>query len=199
MTSERPILFIGDSITDCGRREDAPDYLGDGFVRLVAERLPNRRVINTGIGGNRVTDLRDRWHIDAIEPNPDLLTVFVGINDTARRYDSNDPMSAATFESVYRTNLEQAVEALSPQLVLLEPFLLPVREEQERWGEDLDEKRAVVARLATDFGAAFVPLHSLLTAAANEHGVVAIAEDGVHPTPLGHRFIADAWFEAAEL
>ena len=34
----RPIVFIGDSITDAGRRED-PDHLGHGYVRLVSEAL----------------------------------------------------------------------------------------------------------------------------------------------------------------
>jgi lysophospholipase L1-like esterase len=197
MTTERPILFIGDSITDCGRRDDAPDYLGDGFVRLVAARIPDRRVINAGIGGNRVVDLRDRWRIDALEQNPELLTVYVGINDTWRRYDSHDPTSAAAFEADYRAILEEANESVSPRLVLVEPFVAPVTEEQQRWHEDLDEKRAAVARLAAEFGAAFVPLQSLLTAAAAEHGAAAIAQDGVHPTPLGHRLIADAWFDAA--
>ncbi|MDE2704272.1 MAG: GDSL family lipase, partial [Gemmatimonadota bacterium] len=59
------LLFIGDSITDCGRRgAEAP--LGNGYVRLFTElataRFSERRVryINKGIGGNRVTDLADR-------------------------------------------------------------------------------------------------------------------------------------------
>jgi lysophospholipase L1-like esterase len=44
-----------------------------------------------------------------------------------------------------------------------------------------------------------VPLQSLLAAAAEEHGATALAEDGVHPTALGHRMIADAWLEVAGL
>ena len=59
------MLFIGDSITDCGRRgAEAP--LGSGYVRtfteLVTSRWPERNVswINKGISGNRVSDLRER-------------------------------------------------------------------------------------------------------------------------------------------
>jgi lysophospholipase L1-like esterase len=199
MTNPRPLLFIGDSVTDSGRRDDAPDYLGDGYVRLIAERLPERRVVNVGINGNRVVDLRDRWQVDVVDLNPDILSVYIGINDTWRRYDSNDPTSAAAFEADYRNILEQTMEHLAPKLVLVEPFVAPVTEEQDTWHEDLDEKRAVVARLAVEFGAAFVPLQSLLAAAAQEHGAPAIAQDGVHPTPLGHKLIADAWLEAAGL
>jgi lysophospholipase L1-like esterase len=197
MATPRPILFIGDSITDCGRREDPPDFLGDGYVRLIAERLPDRRVINAGISGNRVVDLRDRWNIDALEQRPDILSIYVGINDTWRRYDSNDPTSAASFEADYRVILDEAVAKLAPKIVLVEPFVVPVTEEQETWHEDLDAKRDVVVRLASEYGAVFVPLQAPLAAAAAAHGAAAIAQDGVHPTPLGHRLIADAWLAAA--
>ena len=192
-----PIVFIGDSVTDCGRREDAPDFLGDGYVRIIAERLPEQQVINVGISGNRVIDLRDRWHIDVVEQKPDILSVYVGINDTWRRYDENDPTSAASFEADYRACLADLGGA--SRLILVEPFVLPVNDEQEHWHEDLDEKRAVVARLATEFAAGFVPLQSLLAAAAEDHGAAALAADGVHPTELGHRLIADAWLEVAGL
>lgn len=195
--TDGPILFIGDSITDCGRRDDAPDYLGDGYVRLVAEALPTLRVINVGISGNRAIDLRDRWHIDVVEQHPEVLTIYVGVNDTWRRYDSNDPTTAATFEDNYRACLENVGGA--SRVILIEPFVLPINEEQEHWHEDLDEKRAVVARLAAEFATGFVPLQLLLSAAAEDLGAEALVRDGVHPTPLGHRYIADAWLEVAAL
>jgi len=192
-----PIVFIGDSVTDCGRRDDAPDYLGEGYVRLIAGTLPERRIINVGISGNRAVDLRDRWHIDVVEQKPDILSVYVGINDTWRRYDENDPTTAASFAADYRACLADIGGA--SRLILVEPFVLPVTEEQEHWHEDLDDKRAVVAGLATEFDAGFVPLQSLLAAAAEDHGAAALAQDGVHPTELGHRMIADAWLEVARL
>src|SRR5699024_2942324 len=56
----RTLLFIGDSITDCGRRED-PDTLGHVFVRLLAEQLtaqePGTTVVNRGISGHKAADL----------------------------------------------------------------------------------------------------------------------------------------------
>ncbi|HEY1531739.1 MAG TPA: SGNH/GDSL hydrolase family protein [Galbitalea sp.] len=192
-----PLLFIGDSVTDCGRRDDAPGFLGDGYVRLIADKLSDRRVINAGISGNRAIDLRDRWHIDVALQKPEILTVYVGINDTWRRYDENDPTSAAMFEDNYRACLADLGGAST--LILIEPFVLPVNEEQEHWHEDLDEKRAVVARLAAEFGAGFVPLQTLLSAAAEDHGATALAADGVHPTDLGHRMIADAWLDVSRL
>jgi acyl-CoA thioesterase-1 len=192
-----PILFIGDSVTDCGRREDAPDYLGDGYVRMIAEKLPDRRVINVGISGNRVVNLRDRWQIDVVEQKPEILSVYIGINDTWRRYDDHDRTTTESFEADYRACLADLGGAST--LILVEPFVLPVTEEQEIWHQDLDGKRGVVAQLAKEFGAGFVPLQSLLAAAAEDHGAAALAQDGVHPTELGHRMIAYAWLEVAGL
>jgi acyl-CoA thioesterase I len=201
----RPLVLIGDSITDAGRRED-PDRLGDGYVRLVSEALvargDTRPVLNTGIGGDRAVDLRRRWEADALSLDPQLLSVYVGINDTWRRYDSDDPTTAEAFETTYRSLLAEAQDRLAPRMILVEPFVLPVTAEQEHWGtEDLDAKRAAVAKLAAEFGAAFVPLQSLLLDAAAQHGSgragnAALADDGVHPTPLGSELIAGAWLTA---
>ena len=56
------VLFIGDSITDCGRRnEHAP--LGHGYVRKITElitaKYPERDItyVNKGIGGDIVEGL----------------------------------------------------------------------------------------------------------------------------------------------
>jgi acyl-CoA thioesterase I len=194
-----PLLLIGDSITDAGRRED-PEGLGRGWVRIAAEALrargESRELINRGVSGDRVVDLAARWDRDVLDLVPSVLSVYIGINDTWRRYDADDPTSAAAFESGYRELLQRAVRASEPRLILVEPFLTPVTAEQEGWHEDLDPKREAVLRLAEEFGTVYVPLHALLTAAADEHGAAAIAADGVHPTPLGARLIAEAWLAA---
>jgi acyl-CoA thioesterase I len=199
---ERPLVFIGDSITDAGRRDD-PQGLGRGWVRMVAAELAqqgdDRPIVNTGIGGDRVRDLRARWKRDALDHDPELLTVYVGINDTWRRYDSDDPTSADDFEADYRHILQRAHDTVAPRLILVEPFVAPVTSAQRRWGEeDLDAKAAVVRRLAEDFGAAFVPLARVMADAAEQYGEKAIAEDGVHPTELGSTLIAGAWLAAEQ-
>jgi len=195
-----PVLFVGDSITDAGRRDD-PDGLGFGYVRRIAQALASRgdrrAILNRGIGGDRIGDLRARWETDAIALAPSTLSVYVGVNDTWRRFDQGLETSIEHFEGIYRELLEEARAASNPRLILVEPFLAPVSEEQREWLDDLAGKRDAVASLATEFGAAFVPLHRILTVAAAHHGAAAIAADGVHPTELGAELIAEAW-EAAE-
>ncbi|MGN6327015.1 SGNH/GDSL hydrolase family protein [Pseudolysinimonas sp.] len=194
------LVFIGDSITDAGRRED-PEGLGHGWVRMAAAQLAqqgdDREVVNTGIGGDRVRDLRARWTADALDRDPEILTVYVGINDTWRRYDRDDPTTAEAFEEDYRFILRRAHDTVAPRLILVEPFVAPVTSAQRRWGEeDLDAKRAVVRRLADEFGAVLVPLADVMRDAAAQYGEKALAEDGVHPTELGATLIAGAWLAA---
>ncbi|WP_348786517.1 SGNH/GDSL hydrolase family protein [Leifsonia sp. NPDC080035] len=191
------LVFAGDSITDAGRDRSDDGSYGDGYVALIVEALAEDTeavVLNRGIAGDRVVDLERRWQRDVLDARPDILTVYVGVNDMWRRFDSDDPTSAADYEAGYRRLLD-AVDAAA-RLLLIEPFFLPLNDDQGAWTADLDEKRAVVARIAEDTGARLVPLQDTMSRAAAEHGVAAIAPDGVHPTPAGSRLIADAWLAA---
>ena len=56
------VLFMGDSITDCGRRDFAAPY-GNGYAQAIITRIeseyPDRHITwyNRGISGNTVPDL----------------------------------------------------------------------------------------------------------------------------------------------
>lgn len=192
------LVFAGDSITDAGRERSDDRSLGDGYVAMIAEELTAQGadaiVINRGIAGDRAVDLERRWQVDVLAERPDILTVYIGVNDMWRRFDSDDPTSAEDFEATYRRLLDPV---RAETLLLVEPYFVPVRDEQRAWLEDLDAKRAVVARLAGEAGARLVPLHDAMTNAAAEQGTEAVVPDGVHPTPAGSRIIAAAWLAAA--
>jgi acyl-CoA thioesterase-1 len=189
-------LFIGDSVTDCDRLE-TPDGLGNGYVRFINNGLSDAQgvtVLNRGVSGNRVGDLRARWKEDCLDLQPSLVSILVGINDTWRRYDSGAPVELQDFERDYRSLLEP-LEGVD--LVLVEPFLLPISDEQREWREDLEPKIETVRDLATEFGAILVRADLCLNAYAENLGVDALAPDGVHPTPRGHELLALEWQEAS--
>lgn len=192
---EALILFQGDSVTDCGRRED--DFgLGLGYPRLVssllAAKYPKLRFRNRGISGNRVRDLKARWQEDCLELRPDIVTILIGINDTWRRYDSSDPTSAKQYEEDYRIILEQTREHTKAQIILLEPFVLPYPKDRLNWREDLDSKIEVVRKLAGEFETQLVPLDGIFAKASAQREPQFWAPDGVHPSPAGHGLIAQA-------
>lgn len=200
------VLFQGDSITDVGRLVEPDSPLGNGYVRMAVDRVRAARpdsgitFVNRGVGGDRVADLRARWREDAMDLRPDVVSVLIGVNDTWRRYDSGAVTSVRDYEDDYRAILTQVRDELDAQLILVEPFLVPVRDEQWAWREDLDPRIQTVRRLSEEFGAALLAADGLLNQAARAAGgAERIAGDGVHPTPLGHALLADAWVALAGL
>lgn len=199
------ILFQGDSITDAGR--DYSDYgsLGHGYPLLIAGRLGHRypeknlTILNRGSSGNRAVDLQERWDADCIALKPTIVSIYIGINDTWRRYDNGSVTTSQQFESSYRDLLERTTKSLDARLVLVEPFVLPHPEDRKGWREDLDPKIQVVRQLAREFGALLVPLDGLFAAACSKAEPSYWAGDGVHPSPAGHELIADAWLRTCGL
>ena len=189
------IVFIGDSVTDCGRDIEPP--FGDGYVREISRTgILTGDIINVGTSGHRLVDLEKRWQSDVLDHKPTMLSIAIGINDMWRRYDDNDPTSVEDFRDRYHRILTWTKAELNPQFVLCEPFLLHVREEMKAWREDLDPKIAVVHEMAREFGAVLVPFDQYLNALAEKMPMADIAEDGIHPTPFGHQEMARLWLKS---
>lgn len=199
------IVFTGDSITDSDHRLDRRG-LGYGYVDMVAGTLGGPvTVINAGTAGDRVANLRERWQADVLAHRPTVLSVYIGVNDTLAAFFDGRPTPASLFEKRYTDILDRAIAAGVGSLVLVEPFFVDTELPSVRWGEgaafihdDLAPKQQVVRELAARYGAAFVPLQSIVDAAAAQRGPTMIAADGVHPTPVGAALIAHAWLAAFE-
>ncbi len=196
------VLFQGDSITDAGRSRENDAELGQGYAAMIAAWVSalypqrNLRFLNRGISGNRAKDLRARWEVDCLDLAPTWVSILIGINDTWRRYDSDDPTSTAAYEESFRAILTATQERLGARIIILEPFVLPTPPDRAAWREDLDPKIAVARKLAGEFGTLFVPLDGPFAAAATQRPMEFWLADGVHPTPAGHALIAQAWLRA---
>lgn len=191
-------IFIGDSVTDCGR-EIEPPY-GDGYVREIARsgKLAGQ-IINVGTSGHRLVDLEKRWQRDVLDHKPSLVSIAIGINDTWRRYDDNDLTSTQDFRDRYHQLLTLTRQTCNPQFVLCEPFLLSVRKEMNTWREDLNPKIDVVHAMAKEFSAVLVPFDSYLNNLATRVPMAEIAGDGIHPTVFGHSEMAKLWLNTVRL
>lgn len=203
--SNDTILFTGDSITDCSRDRQGGSDIGKGYVRLVVSQLkaavasPELTCLNRGISGNRVYDVEARLKEDLLDLKPSIVSMLIGINDTWRRYDSDIPSPIDEFTASYRRILEAIRDNLDAQIVMLEPFVLPVPEERRTWREDLNPRIDAVRDLAWEFGAELIPLDGMFAEAATRAPADFWLPDGVHPSEAGHGLIADAWIERAEI
>ena len=197
------ILFQGDSITDCGRDRGDLYSLGVGYPLMVASHLSaacmgsDLTFINKGVSGDRACALVGRWGADCVDLKPTIVSILIGVNDTWRRYDSNDPTSTEAFEDNYRSILERTANETGAKIILLEPFVLPVFEAQKLWREDIDPKIQAVRRLSREFKTLYVPLDGIFAAASTKKPPEFWASDGVHPTYAGNGLIASEWVKAA--
>ncbi len=197
------VLFQGDSITDCGRDCSDITSLGGGYADLIAKLyrtlFPEAEVtfINKGISGNRVKDLLARYEEDFRLIQPDYLSILIGVNDTWRRYDDNDPTSSEEFESTYRELLTKLRRDLPDcKLVMIEPFLLHSLPDRAAWREDLDPKIHVVRKLAKEYADYYIPMDGIFAKAeVEEYTCEQLAQDGVHPSAIGHRMIAEEYLK----
>ncbi len=188
------ILFQGDSITDGnrGRSADPNHILGHGYVFITAARhgaaFPKAKLdfFNRGISGNTVRDLQKRWSKDTLELKPDILSVMVGVNDRSK----NVPLDE--YEKIYDELLTEARTA-NPKLklVLCAPF---EKHDGPKASDDILARQAIVAKLATKHGAAFIDFQRVFD---NATTVETPADywiwDRVHPTYRGHQLMADEW------
>lgn len=195
------ILFQGDSITDAGRDYANIHDLGHGYplysAKAISEAFPEREFefIDLGISGNRAESLRDRWTKDAIELQPDVISILIGINDTWHRAAEKNWMPHEYFEECYRGILERIKKETNAKIIMIEQFLLSVPD-KEYFHVDLDPKIQITRKLAREYADVFIPMDGLFAAACVDNAPTDFAADGVHPTEKGAKLIASYYLEA---
>jgi len=198
------LLIIGDSITDCG--QDSEESLGNGYVRLVHDLLADTypelgiRIVNQGISGNTVRDLKRRWQRDVLDLNPDWLSVMIGINDVWQQMDHWMPIEMCVSIEEYERTLDELIATLSPSLkglILMTPYVLqldfsdPMRVLRDRFGN-------VVRKAAKKYDAVFVDTQAAFDEALKDIDAIDISEDRVHMNIGGHRILARTFMKAVE-
>lgn len=221
------VLFIGDSITDggwgnsCGdmrptadrNQTDMNHIFGHSYMMLCASQIqsqyPERDIkcYNRGISGNTVYDLAARWDADAVALDADVVSILVGTNDIeyyVGKEEGQPPFGIEKWDAAYRGMLDTLRCVKSDvALVLCTPFVGKVgwRGDAPNFGlrqsliDSLDNR---VVKMAAEYGATLVRFDELFAQLLrNQPRPDYWIWDGVHPTPAGHRRMADLWLEKA--
>jgi lysophospholipase L1-like esterase len=202
------IVFIGDSITDADRNSIAYKPFGFGYVNYIANYLlgkyadVNLNILNTGISGNTIRDLKSRWQADCLDHNPDILSIMIGVNDVWHQFAADDELPFAVpldeFKRTYEELLVKVKAKCNSQIVICEPFM---------FCDDLNNPMfallrkyiEVVDRIAADFNACLVPLQKAINERIKEVPPQNWSSDLVHPEVWAHAWIAQQWLIATSL
>lgn len=198
-------VLIGDSLTAAGRAESgdptpwrAQEGWGHGYVNLTGAHIEaicperNIRLINRGVAGNTIRDLKARWEPDVLALQPDCLSVCIGVNDVWRQCDTplqtERQVLPEEFEAIYR----QLLARTRPQikcLILIKPFVFD-NNRQDRMRRLMDEYGGMVEKLAGEFDAQLVDPQPAIDRYLQHRHSSCIAWDRVHPNTAGYLLVA---------
>lgn len=165
---------------------------------------------NRGIGGNSLFDMAARWKEDCIDLQPDVVSILVGTNDVhyfvdRKRENPNEEFDIKGWEAKYRALLDTLKQSNPKVKILLgAPFV-----EHEGWvGRDpmfsvrdsvVRECAKVVEKIAKDYNAIYLPYNDMFDGLVKTEPRPSYwIWDGIHPTPAGHRRMADMWITTAD-
>jgi lysophospholipase L1-like esterase len=205
LAGKRRIVTVGDSITEAGKYPGGYVWLLQRYFNML---YPDRKIeiINAGISGNKAKDMQARFQKDAIDKQPDLITINVGVNDVWHAFfdfqksqfhpQGNLPAGASLAE--YReklTQMVQAAQAAGIQVALLSPT--PIREvldgpENKRLQDYIAAMREIARQNRCPFIDLNAPFREVIGSFQKHAGKTLnlLAADGVHPNPAGNRIIA---------
>ncbi|MCG7408855.1 SGNH/GDSL hydrolase family protein [Paenibacillus sp. ACRRX] len=201
------LVVIGDSITDCDRvrpvGEGSANKLGNGYVALLHALLQTEhpatliRLVNMGVSGNTVRDLKRRWQDDVIQLQPDGVIICIGINDVWRKFDAPWMPEDAVYAEEYEATLRHLVYdtlAWQVDVMLLTPFYVEPNE-QDPMRAEMDRYGAIVKQIGAENKIKVIDIQAVMNEMLEHLYPSVIAGDRVHPGTTGHLAIAKAIFK----
>lgn len=201
--AKQGLLFIGDSIADCGRGQPVGtgNRLGNGYVSLVntlltAVYLERRiRVMNTRSCGHTVRDLAARWKRDVLDLKPDWFSIMVDINNVWRQFDCPLEAHSHVRPDVYEQTLRGLVNSTRVKgLVLMSPYSIE-NNRSDDMRQSMDQSGAIVRKIAKEKKPVFVDTQAAFDSALKHLPSEMFAWDRVHPGTPGHMIIARAFLD----
>ena len=198
------IVFLGDSIT-----QQAEDF-EYGFISLIRQNLVQDKfeLVGKGIGWNKVSDLLTRYKLDVIDLNPDIVFIYIGINDVWHKYDFGTGSDIDLYEKGLRTIISD-IKSLGSKIVLCTPTVIGENtgdfvlgnqfkdvETMEKMNGDLDTFSEVVRKLSNEYETELLDLRKIFMDYLAENNINndaagILTTDGVHLNEQGNKLIAD--------
>jgi lysophospholipase L1-like esterase len=187
------VIFFGDSITQAAVQPH-------GFITIDEKLLntgdvSNYELIGAGISGNKVYDLYLRMEEDVISLSPDIVVIWVGVNDVWHKKSSGTGTDADKFEKFYLA-LVRKFKAAHIKIIACTPAT--IGEKQDGTNEqdgDMDKYSDIIRKIAADqrltlvdMRKSFIDYEKQNNKNNGEKGI--LTADGVHLNEAGNIFVA---------
>ncbi len=202
----KQVVFLGDSITQ-NAVINSENF--KGYITLIQEEVDeNIKLIGRGISGDKVSDLLTRYKEDVLKLNPDIVFIYIGINDVWHKYD----FSTGTDIDLYENGLRKIISDVKNQgakVVLCTPTVIGENsgefrlgnqfkdvETMEKMDQDLDDFSDIIRKLSSEYNTELVDLRKAFKQYISENNPENKAKgilttDGVHLNNKGSKLIAE--------
>ena len=192
------IILFGDSITEAGTGPTG--YITLLKSMLQKEGIDDYKLINEGVGGNKIYDLYLRMEEDVISKLPDIVVIFIGVNDVWHKKTHGTGTEAGQFEKLYRTIIRR-LQVTNAKIILCTPAVIgEKRNNMNEQDDDLNQYAAIIRNIGSDLQLPVCDLRTLFANYVQEHNINDVQSgilttDGVHLNELGNRLVAEAIWE----
>ena len=201
------IVFAGDSITDAGRDRTAEPGgwgFGTGYVNqihcLLSAIYPDYELvtINSGVSGDDIVMMAERWQRDVLDLEPDYVSVLIGVNDVWRHFDQPFWKPKRHGIDVYEQVYEDLIERTLPHakgMIIVGPFMYEANQ-QEPMRAMVSRFAECARRLAERHGLPYVDVQSAIDRYLTRQHTCIVSQDRVHPYERGAVLITREWLRA---
>jgi len=187
----KKIIFFGDSITQQGVKPG-------GYVDLIKKKLDTSdyEIIGAGIGGNKIYDLYLRMEDDVLNKKPDLVVIYIGVNDVWHKLSSRTGTDQDKFVKFYQAMIDK-IQGGGAKVILCTPAVIGEKKNgANEMDSDLDKYAEEIRKLAVKNNLPVCDLRKLFTTfdQQNNPGDLAkgiLTTDGVHLNEKGNNTLAD--------
>ena len=201
LTQDKPtkVIFFGDSITQAGVGKTG--YITKMTEMIAAQGLSNQyELIGAGIGGNKVYDLYLRHEEDVVAKNPNLVIIYIGINDVWHKTSSRTGTDADKFERFYNALIKK-IQKANAQVVICTPTVIGEKFDNSNENDgDLNAYSAIIKKIAKDNSVQLIDLRKAFMDYESKNNIEnkasgILTSDRVHLNETGNQFLADTMWD----
>lgn len=189
------VIFFGDSITQAGVNPGGYIKRIDSMCK-VAGKAENFEFIGAGIGGNKVYDLYLRMENDVLAKEPDVVIIYIGVNDVWHKTSSGTGTDADKFEKFYQAIIDK-LKAKKIKVILCTPAAIGERTDFSNPQDgDMNGYSNVIRTIAKkneliliDLRKAFLDYNLKNNPDNKDRGI--LTTDRVHLNANGNQLVAD--------